>query len=162
MIPYEVFLAVSYKAACIEHSRYRLAIESIIEVVQSTGGTLYAAPMNECWGQYAPARREGIANDHLALRHCDCFVYFVDGFESDGALVELGMAIAMGKRIIILRRASERLLSHVEGLVEIGRAEGCVIQESDTPFASLRAMLTMDDAVEWDFLPVAQRSRLPA
>ena len=127
---YDVFLAVSYKSACVEQSAYRLAIEAILKGATGTGLSIYVAPANEGWGLSRPPRREALAQDHSALRECACFVFFVGGFESDGALVELGIALALRKRIIIMRWESESLSSHVKGFIEIGAAEENVIAAS--------------------------------
>jgi hypothetical protein len=124
---YDIFLAVAYGPACVEGSRYHHAIESFLNISARTGLSMYVAPANEAWGLRRPPRKQAIAQDHTALRQCTCFVYFTGGFESDGALVELGIALAWRKRIVVLRWASEELPSHVAGLINIGPAEECVL-----------------------------------
>jgi hypothetical protein len=143
---YDIFLAVSYKPACVERSAYRLAIESILKQADRTGLTVYVAPAMERWGLSRPPRREALAQDHSALRECICFVYFVGGFESDGALVELGIALALRKRIIILRWESETVSSHVRGFIEIGAAEEGIITASDEPFSLLLALISASES----------------
>jgi hypothetical protein len=137
MQTYDFFLAVSYKVSCVAGSAYRRAIESILEECDRLGLTIYAAPVVENWGTNRPARRDAIANDHAALRECAHFVYFTGGYESDGALVELGMALSLNKRITILRWESENLPSHVNGFIEIGMAAEGIITTPDRAFVSL-------------------------
>src|SRR5437868_7296975 len=116
---YDAFLAVSYGPSCIERSPYRLAVESLVRQSAEMGLGIYAAPVEEAWGTLSFDRRTAIANDHSALRGCSIFIYFAGGFESDGALVELGMALALRKKIFIARWESEKLSSHVRGLIDL-------------------------------------------
>lgn len=142
----DVYLAVSYRPACVDGSPYRRAIEAILEQTRSAGMSIYTAPAEETWGDTRPPRREALAYDRQALQECSCFVYFVGGFESDGALVELGMALALGKRIVLLRWSDEILSSHVKGLAQIGDAEEDVVavvkEEYRAPLERFQALQT--------------------
>jgi hypothetical protein len=131
MKQFNIFLAVSYSPACVEHSQYRKTIEALIELAMCVHLAIYAAPAEEKWGKALPTRQQAIKLDHAVMRACHTFVYFTGGFESDGALVELGMAVALKKRILILNYENEVSLSHVRGLVEVGLADQLIIRSND-------------------------------
>lgn len=115
------FLAVSYGAAC-ESSKermpgYRKLLEEIVWAFETRSQRIYLAPREEQWGKARPSRKAGIKRDIVALQCAKAFLIFLGGNESDGALVELGMAVAMEKNVWILRRRCEILPSYFRGLV---------------------------------------------
>jgi|SRR5581483_3499040 len=128
----DIFVAVAYGPACVENSRYRRALEMFLKAASENGISVYIAPANECWGTSRPPRRAAIAADHEALRRASCFVYFTGGFDSDGALVELGMALGWKKRIIVVRWDSNDFSSHVKGLIDIEAAAEYVLPAEPT------------------------------
>lgn len=118
------FLAVSYSAACTLSPKgtylgYREALELMVKEFERFGERMYLAPREEQWGEERLERSVGIMRDFVALRVAADFLFFLDGRESDGALVELGAAVALRKRVWLLRRPGQDLPSYVTGLVEI-------------------------------------------
>jgi hypothetical protein len=120
---YNVFIAVSYKPACIvEQSNgkgYRYLLEQIVDSFERLGLQVYLAPREEEWGRKRPSRDVGIRRDLSALREAPVFILFLDSNESDGALVELGIAIGIRRAIWILRRPSEALPSYLTGILQL-------------------------------------------
>jgi hypothetical protein len=124
---YDIFIAVSYKAACIEEpdntNGYRRLLEELTASFEDSRLRVYLAPREERWGESRPPRDIGIRKDFLALQDASTFILFLDSNESDGALVELGAALAFRKHVWILRRRSERLPSYLMGLLKLRLAK---------------------------------------
>jgi hypothetical protein len=120
---YDIFIAVSYKPACIVEQGntkgYRQLLEDITNSFEGLGLHVYLAPREEEWGRKRPPRDVGIQKDLTALREARTFILFLDANESDGALVELGIAVGIRKPIWILRRPSEILPSYLTGLLQL-------------------------------------------
>jgi len=140
MKTFDAFLAVSYKPACVSGSEYRHTIESLVDLAIVADLSIYVAPLEEQWGQVSPTRRQAISCDHMAMQSCRVFVFFIGGFESDGALVELGMALALKRQILILHFEKEVLSSHVQGLIEIGLAREIVLK-SDVSLQTVASII---------------------
>src|ERR1044072_225693 len=107
---FQVFIAVSYGPACILNggeTGYRTFLEKLTNSFEQLGLNVYLAPREEAWGEKRPPRDSGIRKDLTALKQSPKFIIFLDGNESDGALVELGIALGLRKSVWILRRVSE-------------------------------------------------------
>jgi len=131
---FKVFIAVSYRPACISScckTGYRNFLEDLTNCFEQLGLKVYLAPREERWGEKRPPRDLGIRKDLNALKQAPTFIIFLDGNESDGALVELGIALGLGKRVWILRRTSEVLPSYITGILKVGLGSERII-ESDS------------------------------
>jgi hypothetical protein len=117
---FDVFIAVSYGPACAltrGNTGYRHFLEGLTNSFEQLGLQVYLAPRQEEWGEKRPSREVGIKKDLSALKQSQIFMIFLDGNESDGALVELGIAIGLGKTIWILRRTSQALPLYLTGIL---------------------------------------------
>jgi len=144
-IKWRFFIAVSYTAACSFDSvsvlGYREALETIAGELERLGGRVYLAPREELWGYARAPRGEGIRRDLIALNEAGDFLFFIGGHQSDGALVELGFAIALRKKVWILRRSSETLPSYITGLGEVGDVRFRVVDTKEDFVALAREIL---------------------
>jgi hypothetical protein len=158
---YEAFLAVSYGPACVEGSSYRRTIESLLDLAQTARLSIYAAPFEEKWGLLCPTRQDAIACDHAAMHTAPAFLFFTGGFESDGALVELGMALALKKNILIMHYKEEILSSHVKGLIDIGLAQEITLGSDEqlvSVVETLGAISSGQTPDDWQYVVAETRS----
>ena len=76
----DVFIAVSYKAACVMNPTmsfgYRQALEKLVQCFERLQLNAYLAPREEHWGKQRPPRDIGISRDMLALYEASTFVFF--------------------------------------------------------------------------------------
>jgi hypothetical protein len=137
---FQVFIAVSYSAACrVEReSGYREVLETIVGDLERRGLRSYLAPLEEQWGAMRPERGIGIQRDLKALDESTVFVLFLDGNDSDGALVEFGMAVSLRKRIFVVVRRREEIDGYLKGVVDLGLAEIFHLAETETSLLAMR------------------------
>jgi nucleoside 2-deoxyribosyltransferase len=91
--------------------------------LEERGLRVYLAPREEEWGARRPDRHVGIKRDLRAIREAGVFVLFLDGNDSDGALVEFGMAVSLGKFILVIARQGEAVRGYLRGMLDLGLAE---------------------------------------
>jgi len=120
-----IFLAVPYSAACGLNGAgsFHERVSELIRHFEQRGFSVYAAPREESWGRDRPTRERGIVRDIAALAAASVFVAMFGGYYADGVLVEIGMALSMRKRVILLRAANEGWPKYLDGLVAAGLAE---------------------------------------
>lgn len=135
-----LFMAVSYRSACghtgADSIHYRERLEELATFFDGHGASVYFAPRDEMWGLRRPKQKTALRRDMRALSEATAFILDLGGFDSDGALVELGAALALRKPVWIIEEAGNPLPSYVVGVclagfarrLRIGNNRGAVVR----------------------------------
>jgi hypothetical protein len=119
-----LFIAVSYGPACgikgRASVRYRARLEELAILFENHGASVYLSPRDESWGLARPKQDIAIKRDMSALLLANGFILDLGGFDSDGAMVELGAAIALRKPVWVIQEERRSLPSYVEGVCAAG------------------------------------------
>ena len=102
--------------------RRRLA--SILGHLRVNGVEAFSAHEREEWGAAIDAPESLVAIDLSALRAASCLIAYLGSVPSLGTSIEIGVAIGLKKRVLILRDSETVVVSDFyQGLVAIGQLE---------------------------------------
>ncbi len=122
-----LFLSVSYSAQVDAQGRilpeYRTGLERTLSIFEDRQHKVFCAPREDGWKLNDMSPAEAFLLDVAEIEKSDVFIAFVGNRISDGIQLELGFALAKGKRIILLNQVDETLSYINKGMVESGRAE---------------------------------------
>lgn len=141
-----VFVGGPFTAACAgpgfdRETRSRL--ELLLEEVESMGLPLFSSHRAEEWGEDLEEPKQLLERDLEELERCSHLVVFLGGVHSFGALVELGYAVRMGRRVLALHTPGHRPHSDFyQGLVASGRIDALEWEDDKTVRSALRQFVT--------------------
>lgn len=117
-----IFLSVLYSsqvdAAGNVFAAYRSDLEEVIAAFEVQGHHVFCAPREDGWKLNNISPTEAFELDVKHIDECDVFIAFVERAVSAGIQLELGIAYAKGKRIVLV--SSEPLAYINQGLLESG------------------------------------------
>jgi nucleoside 2-deoxyribosyltransferase len=145
----KIFLSVSYSSQVDATGKvfpeYRKELESVISVFEKINHHVYCAPREDLWTLNDTSPADAFEVDMRNVNECNLFVAFVGNKVSAGIQMEMGFALAKGKRIIIAIPATDKLGYVNQGLIDTRSAEILVYADSkdlQTKLAELMATST--------------------
>ena len=122
----KIFLSVSYSSKVDPTGKvmadYRSELEDVISVFEQDDHQVFCAPREDGWKLNDASPAEAFNLDIKTIDDCGIFMAFVGGQVSAGIQLEIGYALAKGKRIVIVSHQKETLSYINKGLVDTNRA----------------------------------------
>jgi nucleoside 2-deoxyribosyltransferase len=123
----KVFLSVSYSSQVDEAGRvlptYRKELEAAIKEFETVNHYVYCAPREDNWTLNDTSPAEAFNVDMRAVEGCDLFIAFIGNRISAGIQMEIGYALAKGKRVVLALPTTDKLGYVNQGLVDSGNAK---------------------------------------
>lgn len=105
------------------NSEKRGLLTRAIEALESSGHEVTSAHVREEWGRDLDPPAAALAMDTAAIEAADVLVAVMDGTPSPGLDMELGIALALEKEIVLARRAGAAAGYLIDGLPRVARCE---------------------------------------
>jgi hypothetical protein len=124
---------------------YRYWLEALIAAIRADGHTVVSAHEREQWGLELDGAADALRADVDAILSCDVLVAELGDPPSPGVQMELGVALAAGKRILVLTHRGADLPYLSTGLEDVAGAKVLVYDDpADVVHAVPAALRTMD------------------
>jgi nucleoside 2-deoxyribosyltransferase len=123
----KVFVATSYSSQVDYQTgqvlpEYREFLERQFAVIESTGAKIFSAIRHDNYKINNASPEEAFRVDWQEIKKCDIFIAFLSDKVSAGVQTEIGMAVAMGKTVLLARPANVKLEYFNNALIRSGLA----------------------------------------
>lgn len=130
----KIFLATSFSGKTDEQGRilrqYRLFVEDILTSLR-TKFEVFCAAEYEGWQYYHATAEAGVEKDLEEIDKADMLVALIHPNVSAGLNVEIGYAVAKGKKVFLVTEPDVGLNYFNRGLVNLGKAAHFQYQNSE-------------------------------
>ncbi|MCL2451947.1 nucleoside 2-deoxyribosyltransferase [Candidatus Saccharibacteria bacterium] len=128
----KVFVATSYSSQVNYETgevypEYREYLERQFSVIESAGGEVFSAVRHDGYRINDTSPAEAFRVDLDEIKKCDVFIAFLNSKISAGVQTEIGIALTMGKKILLARPADVKSEYFNDALIHAGVAEGIAL-----------------------------------
>lgn len=137
----KIFVAASYSSK-VDYStgevypEYRAWLEAIIEQLESYGHEVFCALRADNWRINDLEPAEAFKLDEGEISKADGMLALVSNTPSAGVQMEIGMAIAQKKQVVLAHEKIDQLAYFNQAVVALGQAGEVVLPITSDPFAA--------------------------
>ena len=136
----KIFVAASYSSK-VDYSTgdvfpsYRKWLEDILATLEGYGHTVFCALREDNWriNDVDPAQAFKLDEEQIAA--CDGMLALVTDQPSAGVQMEMGMAVAQGKKLVIAHEETHQLAYFNQAVVSLGQAKELMLPIATDPFS---------------------------
>jgi len=134
-----VFVAASYSSQVdyetgLVHNDYRLELEGILGRLESFGHEVFCALRADGYSINDASPAEAFRLDMAEIERAAGFLAIVGDLPSVGVSTENGIALALGKSLVLAHVKDHKLAYFNDALVVAGHAKSVVLPFSEDPF----------------------------
>ncbi len=137
----KIFVAASYSSKVDYstgnvHPEYRAWLEGIILQLESYGHEVFCALRVDNWRINDLDPAQAFKLDEAEISKCDAMFALVSSAPSAGVQMEIGMAIAQKKPVVIAHDKVDQLAYFNQAVIALGQAREVLLPLSSDPFNS--------------------------
>lgn len=130
----KIFIAASYASKVNYETgevlpEYKVWLENIIGIIEELGHTVFCALRADQYKINNASPAEAFSLDMKHIRESDCVLALVGNKASTGVQTEIGVAVALGKMLLIAHTSEDKLAYFNAAMIKAG-----VAQEIELPF----------------------------
>jgi nucleoside 2-deoxyribosyltransferase len=123
---------------------YREWLEEIIAFLRDAGHEVISAHIRELWGDALQPPSVALANDWAGIRQADVVIAHVGNPPSPGVQMELGIALSLGKRLVVLTSRDAFVPYLNRGLPDVADCIICEVGENGEVAEILASIVEQD------------------
>lgn len=138
-LPMKIFVAASYSSKVDYKTgdvfpEYKEWLEDILEQLESYGHDVFCALQADNWRINDLEPAQAFKLDESEISKADGMIAFVTEKPSAGVQMEIGMAIAQKKNVVLAHEPSDKLAYFNSAVVALGQAREALLPLTSDPF----------------------------